>query len=278
MFCHKCGTQLEIEAQFCHKCGTKAICEDDNPPISSGAEETAIKEAAPSIGEEHSEHINQIPTDDTAPKKEPYTESKSSKFIKWWKSCSKPKKVLVVMGAILISGLVLYALVAFLREFGYLLFGAAVIGGFIITLATGSEKEKIETRKAIVQMVVVFVAIILIACVVVMKPDFISNIFRPGANVRNAYLTQYSESVTIGDAFEDFFENGKWSTHKTDDYSYVLFDGSCEYLGQKSDVRVRFKITGENFVVDSMDINGQPQGDLVLYALISAVYDDVGVQ
>jgi len=270
MYCHKCGTQLEIEAQFCHKCGTKAFYEETEPSTTDSTEEATAKKSNLVIKENSK--------DESTLEREPPTERKTTKVIEWWKTCSKTKKIFIVIGALLIGGLVLYALVAFLREFGYLLFGAAVIGGFILTLTTGSEKEKIETRKTIIHMVVGIVVIGLVVAVIVLKPDFISNIIQPGANVRNAYLTQYSENVTIGDAFEGFFENGKWSTHKTDDYSYVLFDGSCEYLGQKSDVRVRFKITGENFVVDSMDINGQPQGDLVLYALMSAVYDDIGVQ
>ena len=86
---------------------------------------------------------------------------------------------------------------AFLREFGYLLFGIAVIGGFILTITTGSEKEKIETRKTIVKTVIGLGIAIVIAFVVVLKADFTANIFQPGANVRNAYLTQYSETVTV---------------------------------------------------------------------------------
>lgn len=99
-------------------------------------------------------------------------------------------------------------------------------------------------------------------------------IAKPGASVRGAYLSQYSENVTIEDAFDNFFDNGKWSTYKAEGYSYVVFTGSCEYMDDKADVRVTFKITGENFIVDSLDINGQEQNDLMLYGLLSAVYDD----
>lgn len=116
--------------------------------------------------------------------------------------------------------------------------------------------------------------IIVIALVVVLKPDFVSNIFQPGANVRNAYLTQYSETVTVEDAFDDFFDNGKWGTYKENDYSYVTFTGACEYLGERADVKITFKITGENFLVERLDVNGTTQNDLMLYALLAKVYED----
>lgn len=175
---------------------------------------------------------------------------------------------------LLAGGFALYLLVAFLREFGYLLFGIAVIGGFILTITTGSEKEKIETRKTIVKTVIGLGIAIIIAFVVVLKPDFTANIFQPGANVRNAYLTQYSETVTVEDAFDNFFDNRKWGTYKENDYSYVTFIGACEYLGERADVKITFKITGENFLVERLDVNGTTQNDLMLYGLLTKVYED----
>lgn len=197
-----------------------------------------------------------------------------SKFKSWWDSCPKPKKILTTLGALLVGAVALSLLVSFLREFGYLLFGIAVIGGFIITLTTGSEKEKIETRKAIVQMVVGLGIVIVISLVVVLKPDFVSNIFQPGATVRNAYLTQYSETVTIEDAFDNFFSNEKWNTYESEGYSYVVFTGVCEYMEEPADVRVVFKVTGEKFRVDSLDINGEQQNDLLLSLMLAKIYEE----
>lgn len=57
-------------------------------------------------------------------------------------------------------------------------------------------------------------------------------------------------------------------------YSYVVFTGSCEYMGERTDIKITFKITGENFVVDGLDINGGSQDNLILYAMLSAVYED----
>lgn len=164
MFCHKCGTQIADGAGFCHKCGTKVVYEEivqqpvDTPvPVTESQQssevraESVIPEDQPlpnATFEPEDDNLNQASAGESTHEKEP------SKFKKWWGTASKPKKVLSVLGALLIGGFVLYFLVAFLREFGYLLLGIAVIGGFIITITTGSEKEKIETRKAIVQMVI----------------------------------------------------------------------------------------------------------------------------
>lgn len=149
-----------------------------------------------------------------------------------------------------------------------------MIGGFIITLTTGSEKEKIETRKAIAQMVVGLGIVIVISLVVVLKPDIVSNIFQPGATVRNAYLTQYSETVTIEDAFDNFFSNEKWNTYESEGYSYVVFTGVCEYMEEPADVRIVFKVTGEKIRIDSLDINGEEQNDLLLSLMLAKIYEE----
>ncbi len=37
---------------------------------------------------------------------------------------------------------------------------------------------------------------------------------KPGQMVRESYLGQYSDSITVGDAFDSFFEDEKWSDYK----------------------------------------------------------------
>jgi len=105
-------------------------------------------------------------------------------------------------------------------------------------------------------------------------PGGLQYIMNPGMEVRQACLSQYSESVTIEEAFENFFDNRKWSEYEADGYSYVAFTGACEYQGERADVRVTFKITGEQFVVDSLDINGSMQDDFTLYILLKKVYEN----
>lgn len=269
MFCHKCGAQIADGAAFCYQCGTKIVHIQTDSPVSDETEpgsDPAMKQACKSP--------DPITENASPPEKESSIGKRNSKFKKWWDTASRPTRILTALGILLVGGFALYVLIAFLRELGYLLLGIAVIGGFIVTLITGSKEEKREARRTIVQMVAGAAVIIVIACMIILKPDFITDIFQPGASVRNAYLTQYSETVTVEEAFDNFFDNGKWDAYKADGYSYVAFTGACEYLGERADVKITFKITGENFVVDRLDVNGNEQNDLILYGLLLKVYEN----
>lgn len=273
MFCHKCGAQIAEEAAFCHNCGTMVVRENAEPQIVDPPQSTD-NERYESIAAIEQKWTDQKQTEESALAEEPPAEHKLSKFKVWWESCSKVKKALAVVAALLIGIFVLYVLVSFLREFGYLLFGIAVIGGFVVTLTTGTKEEKIEARKTIVQMVVGFVLICVIVFVIVLKPDFVSDVIQPGAGVRNAYLTQYSDKVTVEDAFQNFFANEKWSTYKSEGYSYVVFSGVCEYAGERADAQITFKITGDNFIVDHLDLNGVEQSDVMMALMLAKIYED----
>ena len=45
-------------------------------------------------------------------------------------------------------------------------------------------------------------------------------------------------------------------------------------MEEKADAQITFKITGENFVVDHLDINGVEQNDLILMFLLADIYED----
>lgn len=132
-----------------------------------------------------------------------------------------------------------------------------------------------ELQRKMVSAVVSAAFILGVAAIVfdTYSPGVLEEIVEPGMEVRNAHLSQYSETVTIEEAFDNFFENGKWKKYKDEDYTYVSFTGVCDYLGERADVKVTFKITGENFIVDRVDINGQEQNNLVAYALLSEIYE-----
>lgn len=133
-----------------------------------------------------------------------------------------------------------------------------------------------EKQRKMVSGVVSVASFLVIAAIVLEStlPGGLGKIMKPGMEVREAYLSQYSETVTIEEAFDNFFENGKWRKYKEEDYTYIAFTGVCEYMGERADVKVTFKITGENFIIDSMDINGQAQNDLMIYALLSKIYEN----
>lgn len=133
----------------------------------------------------------------------------------------------------------------------------------------------VEKRRKIASVVSAIATVLIIAVIALEAalPGSLHRIMVPGAEVRGAYLTQYSDEVTIEEAFDNYFDNGKWSTYKETGYSYVVFTGNCEYLGSRADIRLTFKLTGENFRVDSLDVNGVTQGALIMYGLLSSVYE-----
>ena len=103
----------------------------------------------------------------------------------------------------------------------------------------------------------------------------ISQITTPGAEVRSAYLSQYSNTITIERAFENFFGNRKWSTYNAEGNEYVVFNGTCEIGGEKANVKITFRIFGEQFRTDNLEINGQLQNNFMLFSLLTAVYGDI---
>lgn len=262
--------------RFCPKCGT-AVIDDHEQSYAKPSPQAEVDSRF--VAEE--KEFKKIVTDEAV--SEPFAEPtetdkrpdkhKPSKLKKWWAESSTPKKVLGVIAAAAITILAAILLISFLREFGYLLLGLLIVAVFVFSIVTGTKEERSEAKKTVIHIVLWGAAIIVAAVLLATKGDFFSDLLKPGAGVREAYLTQYSEDVTVEEAFDGFFDQGKWSTYKENGYSYVAFNGVCEYLGEKVDARVIFKITGENFVVDQLDINGVEQNDLILYALLAKVYE-----
>lgn len=137
-----------------------------------------------------------------------------------------------------------------------------------LKLAEGQRKAV-----AIVSAAATVFIIATIACDYI-SPGSLQSMVVPGIEVRGAYLSRYSSTVTIEDAFENYFEDGKWSKYDSEGYTYVVFTGSCWYFDDRDDVRIVFKITGKNFIVDSLDINGVEQNNLIVHSLLSEVYED----
>lgn len=77
------------------------------------------------------------------------------------------------------------------------------------------------------------------------------------AKVRNAYLSQYSTTVTVGDAFDNFFGSPKWKAYEEGTQERVDFQGNCTYSGEQVQVRIVFGIYGDTFQVGSVQINGK---------------------
>ena len=77
------------------------------------------------------------------------------------------------------------------------------------------------------------------------------------AKVRNAYLSQYSTTVTVGDAFDNFFGSPKVEGVRGRYAGASRFSGNCTYSGEQVQVRIVFGIYGDTFQADSVQINGK---------------------
>ena len=205
--CQNCGARIKDGDMFCQECGAKIIYDENK---NSTTETSALEEKT---NLEQNTENKQINPDDSVEKQDTSEEDEESGLGIWWKGLSKGKKILIILGIIV----VIWAIVAILSKIGMILIGIIAMIGFIMAIFTGSKEEKIEARKTIIQIVLGFLIIVIIVLIMALKPGLISNIFNPGASVRNAYLSEYSSSVTIEDAFDDFFEDGKWSAYNDKD-------------------------------------------------------------
>lgn len=249
MYCHKCGSQLKGDAVFCPFCGSKLD------------RKTTTSQAPPPPGKKPSA---------PQPTEIPPEEKQPSRFQLWWMRAQMIEKIFFVLGIIVAVILI----IVFLNAFWEILAAILVIVVVIVAFVTGSKEDRSEIRRFILKGAAVLLAIGVIAVVVVTNEDFFVNLLQPGMGVRNGYLTQYSEAVTVEEAFDNFFDNPKWSTYQEDGYTYVVFTGACEYLGERADARITFQITGEQFRTEQLDLNGVEQNDLILYAMLAKIYEE----
>lgn len=91
--------------------------------------------------------------------------------------------------------------------------------------------------------------------------------------VRNSYLTAYSTDVTIGDAFDAFFENPQWSSEMEDGYDYVVFTGEAvRNDGTPVQIRVLFYVEGQRLEVASIQSNGSFLNAFETANLLNTIY------
>ena len=93
------------------------------------------------------------------------------------------------------------------------------------------------------------------------------------AKVRDAYLTQYSSEVTVGEAFDGFFGDPEWTAYQEGAQELIDFQGECTFGGENVIVRITFGIYGHQFRVDSVKINGNETSDLISASLFTAIYE-----
>lgn len=110
-----------------------------------------------------------------------------------------------------------------------------------------------------------------LAFVVLLDAPFLTNYFG-SKGVANSYLTQYSETVTVGDAFEAFFGDPKWENYKVGAQEYVDFTGKCTYMNENATMRITFAVFDDTFNVTNITVNGIDMSALLWPGFLEAIY------
>lgn len=85
--------------------------------------------------------------------------------------------------------------------------------------------------------------------------------------VREGYMTRYP-NVKIGDAFDNFFSDGKWESFKsTENDEVVEFKGKALWDNKPADYKFQFIVKGNSFELHNISVNGNV-GNPLLSALI----------
>lgn len=92
--------------------------------------------------------------------------------------------------------------------------------------------------------------------------------------ISSSYLTQYSEEVTIGEAFDAFFADGSWETHSDGAMEYIDYSGNCLLGEEDVNVVIRFWKSDEQFKVENVFINGNEISVITETALFEAIYNN----
>lgn len=117
------------------------------------------------------------------------------------------------------------------------------------------------------------ITVILVVALVLYSTVLLAPVLDETAKVKEAYLTQYSSEITVGEAFNGFFENPEWTSYQEGSQELIDFQGSCLVDNESAVVRITFGIYGDQFSVDSVKINGTEISDLLSASLFSAIYE-----
>lgn len=136
-----------------------------------------------------------------------------------------------------------------------------------------SDKDR-ENVKEIIGGIVKWLVIIGLV-IVLWKP--VTNLIKPGAVVRNAYFTSYSDEITIGEAFENVFTNYKWSKYTYNGNKYVRFTGDFkDDDGNVATYQFNFLVLGDSATIDSIYVEGVDVSSMETILLVG-IYTRNGV-
>lgn len=196
-------------------------------------------------------------------------------FIEWHEKSFKKNKAFTI--GLIIAEVVLAAFLLFntWEILVGILFIAAIVFPFIMK-HDFTDKDRQNSKEIIIGLAKLMVAVIIIV-IIIFNWNSISNIWKPGAVVRNAYFPTFSEEITIGEAFENVFTDCKWSKYEYNGNEYVSFTGKFKNDdGTVDTYQFDFLVRGDSSTIDSIYCDGVDVSWMETILLVS-IYDRNGV-
>ena len=92
--------------------------------------------------------------------------------------------------------------------------------------------------------------------------------------VREGYTDRYPD-ITVGEAFDSFFQNGQWESYESARGKRIVeFRGQARYDGEPADVIINFMILEKGFRAEAMQINNETVDESVGFYLLDKIFSD----
>lgn len=114
----------------------------------------------------------------------------------------------------------------------------------------------------------VVVAVVMVGCAV----WFYSATNDASMGIKDIYIEEASTEITMGEALDSFYTNGKWSNYKEKGVQYVVYKARQEKYD--IDIKIIFTTDGDTYTLVDSEINGEQEGAYGASALIAAAYGD----
>ncbi len=94
--------------------------------------------------------------------------------------------------------------------------------------------------------------------------------------IKGSYLTDYSRTVPIGRAFQNYFGNPQWYSGVSQNIRYVLFSGMATRKPDNSAVKIEFMfiVTDDKFEIVGWRSDGKDQPINTLPSILNSVFGE----